>query len=437
MNNHVSTSFWDISAPISKLHEELDGVQASIAGRVVGYRRMGGVAFGQIVDQSGKIQFCFNKRDIALEYFKTWSEDIHLGDIIGIAGVMWTSSTGERTLNVTQSFKLLQRPVLSWPDKHTGIVDPEVRLRKRYLDCIVHPEVKEVFKIRHKVIQCLRDFLTYRDFTEIETPILTPQASGAQARPFITHHHALDSDFYLRIAPETYLKRAVAGGFDRVFEIGKQFRNEGIDPSHMQEFTTVEWYSAYSNYLDNLALFHDYIARLQMVVGNRGFLQNLNIEPVKVLYRDLFHTKVGTYPDSHSATEADRLFKTLVRPTIIAPTYVLDYPAHMSPMAARKPDDNTTAEQWQFIVNGWEVVKCYTELTDPVLQRKLLEEQMAQRASGDAEAMMLEEDFLECMEHGMPPMSGLGLGIDRLVCLITEQTTLRDVVLFPTLRTSK
>jgi lysyl-tRNA synthetase class 2 len=437
VNNHVSTSFWDISAPISKLHEELDGVQASIAGRVVGYRRMGGVAFGQIVDQSGKIQFCFNKRDIALEYFKTWSEDIHLGDIIGIAGVMWTSSTGERTLNVTQSFKLLQRPVLSWPDKHTGIVDPEVRLRKRYLDCIVHPEVKEVFKIRHKVIQCLRDFLTYRDFTEIETPILTPQASGAQARPFITHHHALDSDFYLRIAPETYLKRAVAGGFDRVFEIGKQFRNEGIDPSHMQEFTTVEWYSAYSNYLDNLALFHDYIARLQMVVGNRGFLQNLNIEPVKVLYRDLFHTKVGTYPDSHSATEADRLFKTLVRPTIIAPTYVLDYPAHMSPMAARKPDDNTTAEQWQFIVNGWEVVKCYTELTDPVLQRKLLEEQMAQRASGDAEAMMLEEDFLECMEHGMPPMSGLGLGIDRLVCLITEQTTLRDVVLFPTLRTSK
>lgn len=434
----METGFWNItasSADVIRTDPSMpEGTGVSLAGRIIHFRRMGGVAFGRLVDQEGSVQIAFNRRSIDPALFATWTADVSLGDIVGVSGVVWTSSTGERSILVTEAFRVLQRAVLPWPDKAVGIQDPEVRLRKRYLDCLINPEVRDIFKVRNKTIRCLRDFLDTEGFTEIETPTLTPQASGASARPFVTHHHALDSDFYLRIAPETYLKRAVAGGFDRVFEIGKQFRNEGIDPSHMQEFTTIEWYAAYANYTDNLRLFHEFLATLQSNVANIGFLRQLTSEPLKVAYRDLFRREVGAFPDSYSAQEADRLFKSHVRPKIIDPTYVMDYPAHLSPMAARKADDPATVEQWQFIVKGWEVVKCYTELTDPVLQRKLLEEQMAQRAGGDQEAMMLEEDFLECMEHGMPPMSGLGMGIDRLVCLMTEKETLRDVVLFPMLR---
>lgn len=447
-------TFWPITANAVQCLNSSDGYSVSLAGRVVGFRRQGGIAFGHIVDNDGRIQFCFQKRTFERqEQFREWTDQIHLGDIIGIEGETWTSSTGEKTILVNRNFKLLQAAQLSFPDKLNGIVDPEARLRKRYLDCAINPEVKDVFRTRSKVIAFLRSYLGDKGFMEVETPILTPQASGAMASPFITHHNALNADLFLRIAPETYLKRAVAAGFDNVFEIGKNFRNEGIDPSHLQEFTSVEWYSAYKSATDNMVLFGKLMTRMSYELfgvkkehewsgsyweaGDNmpGFLRSFNPRIVK--YRDLFRNHVGQNPEMFTAQEADRLFKTQVRPTLIAPVFVTDYPAYMAPMAARKVGDPDTADMWQFICEGWEIVKCYTELTDPVLQRHLLEEQMQARTDGDEEAMMLEEDFLECMEHGMPPMSGLGMGIDRLICLITGQKTLRDVVLFPTLLTKK
>lgn len=425
-----------------------DGREVTLAGRVVNFRRLGSIAFGKLVDQTGKIQFCFNKRETP-ETFKEWTKAVKMGSIVSVEGRMWTSTTGEKTVLVDRGFKILRDPMHPFPNKIDGIVDPELKLRKRYLDIVMNPEVKQVFVTRSRVISEMRSFLERYGFMEVETPILQTRASGAQARPFQTHHHALDADLYLRIAPETYLKRAVASSFDRVYEIGKNFRNEGVDPSHLQEFTSVEWYGAYMDYRDNLELFkmllfnlffaagHSYVddptspIHKRMIVEYQGTKLDFTDPPVRS-YAAVFEQYTGMSPWAlNSPKEVDDMFKEKVRPNLIQPIFLTDYPAHMSPLAHRS-EDGRTVEQWQFVVNGWELVKCYTELTDPVLQRQLLEEQMAQREAGDDEAMMLEEDFLECMEYGMPPMSGLGFGIDRFVALMTNQTSLRDVVLFPT-----
>ncbi|MGA1308259.1 MAG: amino acid--tRNA ligase-related protein, partial [Candidatus Kapaibacteriota bacterium] len=335
----------------------------------------------------------------------------------------------------------LQKPHASFPDKWHGMTDPELIRRKRWLECATVPQSRKLFRNRSRLIQSIRSYLDVKDFMEVETPILTPQASGAQARPFITHHNALDTDLYMRIAPETYLKRMTAAGFDRVYEIGKQFRNEGIDASHLQEFTSLEWYASYWDYLDNMDLFRNMLFHIWKAFnapGNEEIqnkLQSWHQAPI-VNYRELFMQHTGLNPDDMTCREADQLFKTDVRPKLHDPIFVIDYPAHMSPMAARHPEDSKTVEQWQFIVEGWEVVKCYTELTDPVLQRQLLEVQMQERANGDDEAMMIEEDFLECMEHGMPPQSGCGIGIDRMASLLFGVSNLRDVVFFPTMKSN-
>lgn len=414
------------------------GMPVSIAGRVIFYRKIGGVAFGKLVDGQSSIQFCLRKSDLPEDKFVQWRDDVRIGDIVFVSGETWISSTNEKSVLVTKDFAILRHSVHPFPNKITGIVDPELKLRKRYLDIVTDPDVKRVFMVRSKIISEIRRHLERSGFMEVETPILQTQASGAQARPFQTHHHAYDADLYLRIAPETYLKRAVASSFDRVYEVGKNFRNEGVDPSHLQEFTSVEWYAAYWSYKDNLELFRSMLPVLLETSGHgTGVVEyqglQLDFQNAQVAtYEEVFQKYTGKSPwDCGSAREVDELFKAQVRPNLIRPIYLLDYPAHMSPLAHRSADGRTV-EQWQLVVNGWEMVKCYTELTDPVLQRQLLEEQMAHRAAGDHEAMMLEEDFLECMEYGMPPMSGLGLGIDRLVALLTNQTTLRNVVMFPT-----
>lgn len=417
-----------------------DGTPVTIVGRVLSYRKMGGVAFGHISDNSDvKIQFSFNKKMMDETNFKEWSAVPRIGDIVGIQGEVWTSSTGEPTVLVNKGFQRLQKACGGFPDKWHGMTDPELVRRKRWLECATNPSSRKLFRFRSEIISAIRRFFEATNFMEVETPMLTPQASGAQARPFVTHHNALDADFFLRIAPETYLKRMTAAGFDRVFEIGKQFRNEGIDPSHLQEFTSLEWYASYWDYCDNMKLFRDLIywlyGKLENDTNVKEKLQSWHKAPV-VEYRKLFHEHTGRYPDDMSAKEADQLFKTAVRPKLIDPVFVTDYPAHMSPMAARCKNDPNTVQQWQFIVDGWEVVKCYTELTDPVLQRELLEQQMQERANGDDEAMMIEEDFLECMEHGMPPQSGCGIGIDRLIAILYGITNLRDVVFFPTLKSN-
>jgi len=433
--------FWDTinQAFAQYIPTYTDGTQVSVVGRVLSYRKMGGVAFGHISDNSdAKIQFAFNKKMMDEANFKEWSAIPHIGDIVGINGEVWTTSTGEKTVLVNKGFQRLQKASVGFPDKWHGMTDPELVRRKRWLECATNPESRKLYRNRSKLINTIRNFLDEQDFMEVETPTLTPQASGAQARPFVTHHNALDADFYLRIAPETYLKRMTAAGFDRVFEIGKQFRNEGIDPSHLQEFTSLEWYASYWDYCDNMKLFRNMLYYLWKSFDRTekdilAKLESWAQAPV-VEYRQLFMEHTGRNPDDMSGKEADQLFKTAVRPKLIDPVFITDYPAHMSPMAARHPHDPNTVQQWQFVVDGWEVVKCYTELTDPLLQRQLLEQQMQERANGDDEAMMIEEDFLECMEHGMPPQSGCGVGIDRLASLLFGVPNLRDVVFFPTLK---
>ena len=412
-----------------------DGRRICMLGRVLSYRKMGGVAFGHIVDNSDqKLQFAFNKRDLGSEVFADWSSQPKIGDIVGLCGKLGRTSTNELTLMVTEAYTTLQAAGPGFPDKFHGITDVEAQRRKRWLVCATEPEQRKVFRLRSKVIQQLREILDVSDYMEVETPILTPQASGALAKPFITHHNALDADFYLRIAPETYLKRMVAGGFDRVFEIGKQFRNEGTDPSHLQEFTSLEWYAAYQDYNDNLNMFRSVMRQLAHQFNEYEIRSKLMawVNAPVVSYRDLFMVYTNKDVDTLPAKEIDLLFKLEVRPNLVDPIYVIDYPAHLSPMAHRKASDPATVEQWQFIVDGWELVKCYSELTDAKLQRELLEEQAEQRVSGDEETMMLEEDFLDAMEKGMPVMSGLGLGLDRMIAILAGVQNLRDVVYFPT-----
>jgi lysyl-tRNA synthetase class 2 len=429
-----------------------EGTKVALSGRVLGYRRLGGVSFGHIVDESDtKIQFSFNKREIGPEKYAEWSTQPHIGDIVALSGKMGVSSTGEKTVFVTDTFAVVAKTHVPFPDKFHGVVDEETIRRKRWLHCMVDPSARATFRKRAMFLTFIREFLERREFMECETPILSSIASGAQARPFKTHHNALDADMFLRIAPETYLKRMVAAGFDRVYELGRQFRNEGMDPSHLQEFTSLEWYISNANYITNYDLFQSFLSLLftdeyswnirpdtdsdwtipygdtKLVFGNPE--TGLNIQTVQ--YVDLF-AEHGKNPLKMDAKEADSYFKTEIRPNLIQPVFVMDYPAHMSPMAARCRSNTALVEQWQFIVNGWELVKCYTELTDPTEQRELLEAQMAARTSGDDEAMMLEEDFLDAMNHGMPPMSGLGMGVDRFVALLTNQQNLRDVVFFPT-----
>ena len=411
--------------------------EVSTAGRVVSFRRMGNVAFAHLADSTGRLQVCFRRDDVGgADIYKPLVSEIIIGCHIQVKGVMWDTSTGERSILVHQA-KVLNRPMRGIPSTFYGVADDEVRLRKRYLETSIDLDAAAVFRLRSKVISSIRQILTEESFLEVDTPMLTAQASGAIARPFVTHHNALDKDLYLRIAPETHLKMMMVGGFDKIFELNKSFRNEGLDRSHLQEFNSMEWYLAYADYQDNKSLFNHFLGTLLIRLGfqresvrwEEHDLDFTDIPTVK--YRDLFSRAGLPSPDSMSASDADEIFKKQLRPTLIQPVYVEDYPAHMSPMAARKADDPNTVEQWQLIVGGWEIVKCYTELVDPVLQRTLLEEQATQKAGGDEEAMMLDEGFLEALEYGCPPCSGLGLGVERLICILANKKSLREVTFFP------
>jgi lysyl-tRNA synthetase, class II len=347
------------------------------------------------------------------------------------------------------------------PDKWAGISDTEIRYRKRYLDLLANPESRHRFLIRSQVIPLIRRFLDEHDFIEVETPVLQGAASGAAARPFSTHHNALDRDFYLRISPETYLKRVVAGGFDRVYELGRNFRNEGIDSSHLQEFTMLEWYAAYWDYRDNIrfvqALMQHVVESVtgSLTVSFQGVDLDFSGDWPVIEYREAVREATGIdlreirdvetlkaaikasgLTDDLGETVSygalvDLLYKRTVRPHLVQPCFLVHHPAELVPLARRSDNDGTVLDMFQVVVHGWEIVKAYSELIDPVEQRARLEEQVALRAAGDDETMMMEEDFIEAMEYGMPPMSGLGLGIDRFVAVLTDAPTLRDVVLFP------
>jgi lysyl-tRNA synthetase class 2 len=437
-----------------------DGSPVRVAGRLLTLRSFGKLAFAHLMDRSGRAQVSFERGTLSAED-EAVVRLLDLGDFVGIEGELWTTRLGERTIR-TRRLAFLAKSLRPLPEKWHGLKDQELRYRRRYLDLIANAETRARFQLRSRVVGLVRAFLDARGFLEVETPILQPAASGAAARPFVTRHEALDRPLYLRISPETYLKRLVVGGLERVYEIGKNFRNEGMDPSHLQEFTMLEWYAAYWSYRENMTLVRELIQHVarevtggtQIVCAGRTI--DLGGEWPEVAFIDAVRERTGidlvaldTWEKLAPAARAhgldpaelpsypalvDGLYKRAVRPHLAGPVFLTHHPAELVPLARRSDANPRVLDMFQVVVNAWEIVKAYSELIDPLEQRARMLEQQAYRARGDRETMMMEDDYIECMEYGMPPNSGLGLGIDRLVALLAGVESLRDVVLFPAMR---
>jgi lysyl-tRNA synthetase class 2 len=434
-----------------------------LAGRLMAFRDMGKLTFGRIEDASGKIQIAINQKNHGKEKYADFLKTFDVGDFIGVEGRLFLTKTSELTIDVEQ-FTFLGKAIRPLPEKWHGLQDQELRWRHRYLDLVMNEETRARFRLRTQVIRIMREYLDANRFEEVETPVLCAHASGAMARPFVAHHNSLDLDVFLRIAPETYLKRLIVGGYDRVYEFARCFRNEGMDPSHLQDFTMLEWYAAYWNFVDNMDFTEKLVKHtLEKTSGT------LKVEfggkatdfggawPRKTL-RELILADSGIDIDRFETADAlraatkekgirledaeklgrgnliDALYKKVSRPKIADPLFVTSHPTDLSPLARRNDANPKQVDRFQLVVHGWEIVNAYSELVDPIEQRRALEQQAEARAGGDEEAMVMEEDYLLAMEFGMPPISGFGMGIDRFTALLSGQENLRDVVLFPLLR---
>jgi len=434
--------------------------EARVAGRITALRDMGGATFIDLRDGTGKLQ-AYLRRDILGEEAYQGLADLDLGDFLGVAGSLFRTRTGEVTVNAREH-TLLAKALLPPPEKWHGLADVETRYRQRYLDLMANQEARDLFTLRTRVVAAIRRFMDGRGFLEVETPILQPHAGGAAARPFATHYTALDRDFYLRIAIELHLKRLIVGGFDRVFEMGRVFRNEGLSTRHNPEFTLLESYEAYADYNDVAAMVEQLVSQVaQDVLGTTHVANNggeLDLAPPwrRLTVLDGLRQYAGLDLEAHwdeaslrAAVEkmgieapsdaswaklVDEVLSTCVEPKLIEPTFLMDYPAGLSPLAKKKPEDPRFVERFEPFVAGIELGNAYTELNDPLDQRERFREQARLRAAGDEEAELPDEDFLCALEHGMPPTGGLGLGIDRLVMVLTGQRTIRQVILFPQLR---
>jgi len=432
----------------------------SLAGRIISRRSIGKMSFLDVRDGSGKIQLSLRYDLLGRERYELL-QDIDIGDIIGASGKLFQTKTGELTLEVSD-FSMLCKSLRPLPEKWHGLSDVEKRYRQRYLDLISNEESRNIFVLRSKIITAVRSFLDSRGFMEVETPVLQPHAGGASARPFVTHHHTLDEDLYLRIALELHLKRLVVGGFDKVYEIGRVFRNEGISVVHNPEFTMLECYQSYADYHDIMTLVEEMFASVaKEVLGNTRLTRNGQIMDLGLPWQRLYLREViedrcsidfEDYPDAASLrarmTELgirveptkgkgrliEELISTFVEPKVVQPTFLLDYPVEMSPLAKRKPGDDHLVERFEGFVDGMEVANAFTELNDPLEQRERFHQQLKERVA-DEEAEIGDEDFLQALEYGMPPTGGLGIGIDRLVMLLTGQQSIREVILFPQLKT--
>ncbi|MFC2044799.1 lysine--tRNA ligase [Chloroflexota bacterium] len=435
--------------------------EVSVAGRIVARRAMGKSAFLDIRDGTGKIQLLFQDINKYDEAQTKLFGDSDIGDIIGVVGRLLRTKTGEPTVQVGD-FTMLAKSLRPLPEKWHGLSDVELRYRQRYLDLISNQEVKETFKVRSRVIAAIRQFLNQRGFLEVETPMLQPQAGGALARPFLTHHHALDQDFYLRIATELHLKRLIIGGFDKVYELGRAFRNEGIDTRHNPEFTLLESYEAYADYNNVMKMLEEMVSGvIWQVLGTTevkfgehtiNFMppwQRLELREAIEKYTgidivqyhniDLLRAKMEEFgleidPEKKWAKLVDELLSSSVEPKLMQPTFLLDYPVSMSPLAKRKPEQERVVERFEAFAGGLEIANAFTELNDPMEQRERFVQQQKQRQPEGEIVEAIDEDFLLALEYGMPPTGGLGVGLDRLVMLFTNQPSIREVILFPQLK---
>jgi lysyl-tRNA synthetase, class II len=452
---------FDEVTPIAEIHAAHDGLEEGeetasayrIAGRMTGRRGHGGAAFIDVVDRSGKLQV-HAKRDLLGEQSFDILTSLDLGDLIGVDGTAFKSRRGELSLRAT-GWTLLAKSLLAPPEKFHGLEDVETRYRHRELDLIANEEIRELFILRSRVISAIRRWLDERGFLEVETPILQPLYGGALARPFETHHNALDRTFFLRIADELYLKRLIVGGLERVYEIGKDFRNEGISHKHNPEFTMLEWYEAYADYEDIAARLEELIA---FVAGEVGYDGDIDFSPpwrrltlagaiaeetgIDVLaHRDLdallaeARERGVELPEAESwAKLVDELLSKHVEPKLHDPTFVLDYPKELSPFAKDHRSAAGLVERFECFAGGMEFANAFSELNDPDEQRARFEQQQADEAAGDHETQPYDEDYVRALEHGMPPTGGIGIGIDRLVMLMSGRRSIREVVLFPAMR---
>ena len=431
-----------------------------LAGRIVAIRRFGKAAFIHFQDDTGKLQAYFKQDKLGKEQYENFKL-LDIGDIIGVEGKLFRTKTGELTILV-ERFELLVKAFRPLPEKYHGLKDVELRYRQRYLDLIVNPEVRERFIKRSKIIQFIRNFLVKIDFLEVETPVMQMIPGGALAKPFKTFHQALGITLYLRIAPELYLKRLLVGGFNRVFEISRNFRNEGIDIDHNPEFTMLEFYQAYATYQDLMVLTQELISQLaEEILGTKKIvyqgksldltppwkcldfkrsLKEVGLVPQQVLADEqktiAYATDLGVKlrPGEGVGKALTKLFEKLVEPKLIQPTFITGYPIEVSPLARRNDQNPEITDRFELFIAGKEVANGFSELNDPEDQRARFVEQMAKRAAGDEEAHQIDEDYITALEYGMPPAAGEGIGIDRLTMILTNAPSIRDVILFPHLR---
>ena len=448
---------------VDRFETEYEGKQVSVAGRIMSWRDMGKAAFMDLRDNTGRIQLYVKIDMLGEEAYRNLTASLDIGDVVGVTGEAFRTRRGEISVKA-DSMKILSKALLPLPEKYHGLKDTDARYRQRYLDLIVNPEVKRIFTIRSQFIRYVRDFMDGRGFMEVETPVLNTISGGATARPFITHHNTLDIDMYMRIATELPLKRLIVGGMERVYEIGRIFRNEGMDPKHNPEFTTIELYQAYADFNDMMDLFEDLLSSAaQKILGTYQVeWQGEKIDLTPGWPRMPMHEAVKKYcgidfmaitsdeeavaaaksigvelPETAEKTWGNALYECFdqkVEEKLIQPTFITMHPVDVSPLAKRSPKDPRLTERFELFICHSEMGNAFSELNDPIDQRQRFMKQVELRDKGDDEAGMMDEDFLTALEYGMPPTGGLGIGIDRCVMMLTNSDSIREVILFPTMK---